>query len=265
MGRNGVVVAVAVVLLVSGCLGLSGDETTPEPAGESPTATPTATDGSTPTPAGTAGSEPTVPEGWSQSGIEDPDAALQSHYSAVLGGQSATVRYQNSVLESDGARGQNTTLSTTLEPATQRMHVRIDGQASSLEVFFTERTLTQWDVANQSVLDRSEMGYPRAVRSADIRYLKSQLLLYKLTRTDTIERDGTTVFVYNVSGVYTNAASQTFGIVKSGSGRVHVGADGRVRQIETTVTYTNGTVAYRYAHTDIGETTVETPDWIRRS
>ena len=262
MSRNGAVVAIAILLLVSGCLGLSGGETTPEPASESPAPTPTPTDGPTPTPGGTdTAAEPPLPEGWSESGVEDPDAALRSHYGAVLGGPSATVQYRNGVLESDGGRGGNSTLGVTLEPAAQRMYVRIDEEASSLEVFYADGTLTQWDVENGSVAGRSEMEYQRAVQSADIRVLKSQLLLYRLQLTGTAERDGSPVFVYNVSDVYTNAASRTFGTARSGSGRVVVGANGRVRDIETTVTYTNGTVAYRYTHTDLGETAVETPDW----
>lgn len=260
MGRNGAVVAVAVLLLVSGCLGLSGGEATPEPTDVSPT--PTATDESTPTPTETAASEPTIPGGWSESGVEDPNAALQSHYSAVLDGPSTTVAYRNSVLESDQVPARNNTLGVALEPANQRMRVRIDGSASSLEVFYADGTLTQWNAENESVAGQSEMEYQRAVQSADIRVLKSQLLLYRLQMADTVERDGTTVFVYNVSGVYTNAASQTFGGVRSGSGRVLVGADGRVRDIDATITYTNGTVAYRYTHTDLGETTVETPGWM---
>jgi len=268
MDRTGVIAAVAIVLLVSGCLGLSGGDGTPDPTGASPaptpTPTPTPTERATSTPTGTAASEPTIPGGWSESGVEDPDAALQSHYSAVLSGPSATVQYRNSVLESDASAGENSSLDMTLDPAGRRMHVRIDGQASSLEVFYADGTLTQWDPENASVAGRSEIAYQRAVQSADIQLLKSNLLLYTLNLTETVERDGTTVFVYNVSGVQPNTVSRTYGAARSGSGRVLVGADGRVRVIETTVTYTNATVAYRYAHTDLGETTVETPAWASR-
>ena len=251
--------AVVLAVLVSGCLGLSGGEATPTPTVESPTPTPQAT----PTPTDTPSAEPTHPEGWSEAGIEDPNVALQSHYSAVLEGPSATVTYENRVLESAAAPGSNTTLGVALDPPAQRMHARIDAPANSLEAFYADGTLTQWDVASQSVRNRTELAYPRAVQSADIRILKSQLLLYDLEQTDTVQRDGTTVFVYNVTGVH-NAASQTFGIARSGSGRVAVSADGRVRDIETTVTYTNGTLAYRYRHTDFGGTTVETPEWAKQ-
>ncbi len=259
MRRQGAVAAVVLVLLVSGCLGLSGGEATPTPT-ESPAPTPTPE--ATPTPTDTPATEPTHPEGWSESGIEDPNAALRSHYSAVLEGPSATVAYESRVIESEAAPGRNTSLDVALNPPARRMNVRIDAPTNSLEVFYAGGTLTQWDVGSQSVRNQTEIGYPSAVQAADARVLKSQLLLYELEQTDTVQRDGTTVFVYNVSGVFTNAASRTYGIARSGSGRVAVSADGRVRDIETTVTYTNGTLAYRYTHTRLGETTVETPEWL---
>ena len=97
----------------------------------------------------------------------------------------------------------------------------------------------------------------------DNRDLTSQLLLYRLESNRTVTRNGTTARVYDVVGVYDNAVSGSYGSATAASGRVIVGERGRILELETTVTYERGTLTYRYAHTRLGETSVEPPEWRR--
>ncbi|MEF8857264.1 MAG: hypothetical protein V5A16_07590, partial [Haloplanus sp.] len=60
-----------------------------------------------------------------------------------------------------------------------------------------------------------------------------------------------------------NTISGRYGSAVDATGQVVVATDGRVLEIETTVTYTEGTLRYRYAQTRLGETDVETPEWLR--
>ena len=58
-----------------------------------------------------------------------------------------------------------------------------------------------------------------------------------------------------------DTVSNTYGTATGASGRVVGGENGRVFEVETTVTDTGGTVTYRYGHAAVGETEVERPAW----
>jgi hypothetical protein len=259
--------AVALLLLVAGCaaLGPGGAETT------QPTATATQTETATTTPTATATTDPPdsdrvrYPDGWSEAGIDDPDAALAAHYRATLAGPSATVTYRSRIRESTNDRGTNTTLAMQVDTASGQLYADLEGSDTHREAFFADGTLTQWSVENETVAARSSTTFSRAARSIDRSVLYSHLLLYTLERTGTVERSGTTALVYNVTGVPESTVSNTYGTATGASGRIVVGRDGRVFEIETTVTYTGGTVTYHYGHAAVGETTVERPAWVEES
>jgi len=257
---------VVVFVLLAGCAGFGpgGSDTsteTPAPTGAStPTPAPTTTPTATPTEAPETG-VPSYPNGWSATGVDDPNAALTAHYRAMLAGPSVTVTYRSRIREATNERAANTTLSMAVGTDTRRLYADIEGSQSSSESFFADGTLTQWNVENETVTDRSSARFIRVAQSIDQGVLTSHLILYTLRRNGTVERAGTTAFVYDVSGVQDNAMSQTYGTATDASGRIIVGESGRVFEVATTVTYTNGTVTYRYEHVGIGETTVETPTW----
>jgi len=256
------VVAVASLALVAGCAGFgAGDASTPTPTA-TPTQEPTPTATATP-PANdaTPSDGEQYPNGWSGTGVVDPDAALTGHYRATLTGPSATVSYRSRILETTANGTANTTLSMRIDPGVKRLYADINGSDTHREAFFSDGNLSQWSVENRTVVDRSPTEFTRAVQLIDQRVLKSHLLLYALERNGTVDRAGTTALVYSVTGVPNDTVSPTYGTATGASGRIVVGADGRVIEIETTVTYTEGTVTYHYGHTAIGETTVETPGW----
>lgn len=257
-------VAVAVVVVVAGCGGFASDET-PQPTTEpTPSATPTATPTQTPTE--TATSEPRrLPAGWSETGVENASVALDAHYRAVLTGPATTVTYRSRTVETTLDQPVNTSLDMEVDPGTKRLYASIAGKRNHREAYFADGTLTQWSVRNETVVSRSEARFVRVGQSVDRWVLKSQLLLYRLELNRTVERNGTTALVYDVTDVYDNAQSATWGVGKSGTGRIVVTESGRVLELETTVTYTKGTVRYHYAQTQLGETTVDAPAWLQET
>ena len=258
------IAAVALLVVVAGCAALGPGES----GTTQPTATATPTETATPPPTTTATPTPTdsdrvrYPDGWSVTGIDDPDAALAAHYRATLAGPSVTVTYRSRIRESTNDRGANTTLAMQDDTASGRLYADLDGSDTHREAFFADGTLSQWSVENETVVARSSTTFSRAARSIDRSVLYSHLLLYTLERTGTVERAGTTALVYNVTGVPDSTVSNTYGTATGASGRVVVGRDGRVFDVETTVTYTGGTVTYHYGHTAVGETAVERPGWM---
>lgn len=263
MTRTGLrIAAVALLVVVAGCaaFGPGGTETTQPTPTATETPAPTATE--TPTTTPTDADRVRYPDGWSASGIDDPDAALAAHYRATLTGPSVTVAYRSRVRESTDDRGTNTTLAMQADTDSERLYVDIEGSDTHREVFFADGTLSQWSVENETVADRSSTTFTRAVQSIDQGVLYSHLLLYTLERNGTVERSGTTALVYDVTGIPEGTVSNTYGTATEASGRIVVGQDGRVFEVETTVTYTGGTVTYHYGHSALGETAVERPGWM---
>jgi len=261
-------IAIALLVLVAGCggFGAGGSETPESTAG--PTVTKTAAPTASPTPASTgtiAPEQDRYPDGWSAAGIDDPDAALAAHYRATLTGPSVTVTYRSRVREATNERAANTTLSMRADTASRQLSADLDGSDTRREVFFADGTLTRWSPENETVVGRESTAFGLVAQSIDRRVLQSHLLLYTLERNGTVERAGTTALVYDVTGVPDSTVSGTYGTATGASGRIVVGQDGRVFEIETTVTYTDGTVTYYYGHTAVGETAVETPGWMERS
>jgi hypothetical protein len=204
----------------------------------------------------------TYPDGWSDTGVTDTQSALESHYRAVLTGPSATVQYRSRIVSAESDQAANTTMDMRLDTGGRRLSARIDGTERTREVFFADGTFRQWSVRNETVVGRSNATFVRAAQSIDNGVLRSQLLTYRLELNGTVTRGGTTALVYDVVGVYNNTRSGTYGTATAASGRVVVSERGRVVDLQTTVTYTRGTVAYRYSQTRIGGTEVPTPEWL---
>jgi hypothetical protein len=252
--------AVVLLVLLAGCAGFGGgaSDTTATPTG---TATTTATP--TPQPTDTAASDRRAyPDGWSASGVDDANAALTAHYRATLTGPSVTVTYRSRAVEGAVDRDANTTLSMRVATDSGRLYADLDGGDARREVFFADGTFTRWSPENETVVGRSSTTFVRVAQSVDRSVLQSHLLLYTLERNGTVERAGTTAYVYDVTGVPNATVSRTYGTATGASGRVVVGEDGRVFEIETTVSYTGGTATYHYGQTAVGETTVDRPGWM---
>ena len=177
-------------------------------------------------------------------------------------GPSATVQYRSRIVSAESDRAANTTMDMRLDTGDRRLSARIDGTERTREVFFADGTFRQWSVRNETVVGRANTTFVRAAQSIDNGVLRSQLLTYRLELNRTVTRSGTTALVYDVVGVYDNTRSGTYGTATAASGRVVVSERGRVIDLQTTVTYTRGTVAYRYSQTRIGGTEGSTPAWL---
>lgn len=252
-------VAVALLLVLSGCSGGGGNAT------PTPTTTPQSTPTDAPRSTQTDASRSTVqyPSGWTETGVDDTDAALRAHYTSVLRGPAATVTYESQVTEGEPKR--NTSLEMELDPASNRLYASVDGKESHREAYYADGTLTQWSVENETVVGESEVSFVRASQLADYQVLKSQLLTYTLALDRTVERGGTTAFVYEVTGVHDDTLSGAFGGAQSASGTIVVSETGRILELETTVTYAKATVTYRYTHQGLNGTDVTTPSWYRQA
>lgn len=249
-------VAVALLVVLAGCSG-GGSTATPTPA-PNPTTTPQST------PTASSSSQPvSLPPGWTETGVNDTDAALRAHYTAVLRGPATRVTYESRVAEGEPKR--NTSLEMELDPASNRLYASVDGKESHREAYYADGTLTQWSVENETVVGESEVSFVRASQLADYQVLKSQLLTYTLALDRTVERGGTTAFVYEVTGVHDDTLSGAFGGAQSASGTIVVSETGRILELETTVTYAKATVTYRYTHQGLNGTDVTTPSWYRQA
>lgn len=260
MDRHGVpTVAVLLVVLLAGCTGLSGSDSTPTPAVDA-NGQPAQTDTATPTQAASDGG--TYPAGWSETGIENRTVAFSSHYRAMLIGPSATVTFRSGVIEAQADGATNTTLRMQIDTGERRLYASLNGTTGHRENFFTNGTFSDWDAQNQTLVRQVDAPFIRVAQSIDNTLLKSQLLLYELQLEETTTWNGTPALIYNVTGVTNSSFSPTYGSATAASGHLVVSLRGRILDIDTTVTYTGGTVDYQYAHTRIGDTTVETPEWL---
>jgi len=259
--RGGITVVVALLVVTAGCAGfVSDDEGTPVATGtETGTSKPAATP-----PTASNPSDVSYPAGWNAAGV-NASAALRTHYTAFVTGPSTTVTYRSTVIESRGASPRNTTLDMRLDTTDRRLHAVIEGKANHRAAYFADGTLSRWDVRNETLIGQSDARFVRVAQSMDSRVLHSQLLLYDLEFERTGRRQGTTALVYNVTGAYSNTVSGTYGSVENATGHVVVSTDGRILEIETTVTYAKGVLRYHYAQTRLGETAVKAPDWFQRA
>ena len=130
-------------------------------------------------------------------------------------------------------------------------------------VFFGDGTLSQWDVRNETLVGQSNARFEGVAQSIDRGVLYSHLLLYDIEFERTVRRQGRTALVYDVTDAYNRTISNTYGTATDATGHVVVAADGRVLEIETTVTYSKGTLRYHYTHRRLGETDVMRPGWLR--
>jgi len=252
MDRRGWLTILLVALVATaGCSGGTSTDETPEP-------TPTAATTPTAAPVEATG----YPPGWTATSV-NASAARRSHYVAVLSGPSATVTYRSVVVESNGGPRRNTTLDMRLDPVDRRLYASIDGKTNHRAVFFGDGTLSQWDVRNETLVGQSNARFEGVAQSIDRGVLYSHLLLYDVEFERTVRRQGRTALVYDVTDAYNRTISNTYGTATDATGHVVVAADGRVLEIETTVTYSKGTLRYHYTHRRLGETDVMRPGWLR--
>jgi hypothetical protein len=251
-------IALVVLVATAGCAGFASGGETPNRA----TATATATPSDTPTAAPVEATG--YPAGWTATSV-NASVARRSHYAAVLRGPSATVTYRSAVIESSDGSSRNTTLEMRLDTSNRRLYASIDGKTNHRAVFFRDGTLSQWDVRNETLVGRSNARFAGVAQSIDRGVLYSHLLLYDIEFERTVRRQGRTALVYNVTDAYNDTVSNTYGAATDATGHVVVATDGRVLEIETTVTYAKGTLRYRYAHRQLGETDVTRPEWLRNT
>lgn len=243
--RSTVVASLVVVVLLAGCSGLVGDAGGPDSPEEFEHA-----------------------EGFSADGVEDGEAAARSYREALTNRSSFTVVYHHDVT-SDG------------EVVTYEVvySVDVDGEAAyhSVEVP-SEDYLREDYFGDDRQFTRVDRGGDEQTASGDSEFAPEQLtgveavsrLLSNETDygTSVADRDGTPVVVYETGGE--ENASAVFAIepenVSSFDAEFAVDADGLVRDASYELVYagengTEQTVTLDFEVRDVGETTVERPEW----
>lgn len=239
------VLVVATMLVLAGCGG--GGNATGTPTTETPTAT------ETPTPTPTT-STVAYPDGMSRDGFENATLFLETHREAMTTGPSYAVRMDVT------AGSQTQTLRTSTDPESERIRSQTDRNGElDYDIYYANGTQYVRQVGDAD----SAYGTTNAtVRSATEGLNGGQFLttvvLLDLEATDVTADGEQTIVTYDVLG----PRSSSEGIAEA-DGTVRMNTDGRLISFEYDLVSSEGQeVSVTWELTDVGQTTVEEPDWL---
>jgi len=258
--RSTVAVAlVAVVVLLAGCSAVLDDG--------NGTGNGSVTDGEAPSDP----SEFDYADGYGPDGVTDPQAAVESHNSGLIGSGSYTGTYRSDVETDDQSVQLNVTsrVDFDAEQGYQRSEVVTQGSTSTVEVYRgSDMRYRRSQARNQSRTRSSELAFAAEDLTTvePVRPLLTNVSGYDASIE---ERNGRTLVVYETSGG--GDIDSFYGInesaeVSSFSGQFAVDSDGIVRSASYELTYQveneQRALQVEYAVSDVGETTVERPGWV---
>lgn len=243
-------VALAVVVLLAGCQfgGPGPQEQSPDGTQASPFA------------------DDQGPPGMAASGVTDADALLSAHAS-TLNGTSATVDIAFRLTVN--GTGQNVSLRGKSVPDSDRGWMQVVLQNGEGTYYTVGDTTYYREIVNGSVdygtTDQVSAVPERPRFGADQR-IRTAVESAEWEWVDTVDRDGRTLYEFTATSVDPPNVNTTGETTVSSSGRLLVDATGVVHHVavSTTVETERGTVRYglEVAVNDIGETTIEEPNWL---
>ena len=210
-------------------------------------------------------------DGFSPNGVTDGQQALESHQSALEARGSYTGTYSYDVRASDG----NSTLDVEnrvdfeSQQGYQRFDVDSPAYSGWVESYYEDDTRYRRSEigGERSNVSVEEQNFTTAelTSTGPIRPLLSDVSSYEVS---TEQRDGTTVAVYERSG--TEGIDSFYNVdesadISSFSATFAVDSEGVIRSASYDITYTTEgeeqTVTMEFELSDLGETSVERPDW----
>lgn len=265
--RHVAVLSLALLLVVSGCSGLLSGDATPADGGE-------ATSTATPAPATPTPVPFTYPDGYSETGVTDSEAAAGAHTDGILSHDSFTVSYRAAV--------QTPNRSVQVD-FTQQVNT-VERRAHLVSAVTGGTNIAQY-YANDTVYVRSESP---STNQTSYTSRQQTLNLEEFTGTQfvapavanasygeaaVVERDGETLVRYeareltNATGLLGSDTSTEN--VTSFSATLLVDEDGVVRRVEyrATVDRPGGerTLEVVVEVSELDSTTVQRPDWVNRA
>lgn len=249
-GRNfglvfGVILLVTGLAMIvpGGPIGFDADDGTPTPTHVSPTETVTLPPTQVQPTEIVTPSVGSYPQGFDESGFTDPESAISAHFRA-LKKQSFT-----SVLT---ANREDATMKVEIEadPETRRVH-KVWWNNGSIE------SELYYDSGSVAVRTPGDQGFDSDVPSyVAAAYLEGQLDWFtysNLSNRQVHRQQGRTVISYFVTSTREDRYHE---------GELTITANGLVVQYNLRVETGQGEVFVQYRTTDLGETTVEEPDWV---
>lgn len=242
------VIAVAAMLALAGCGAGGGGDGGPATATETPTETATPT----PTPETVE-----YPEGLSEDGFENATLFLERHRGALTSGPSYAVQMDVTV----GSETQ--TLRASTDPETERIRSQTDrGGELDYDIYYANGTqyIRQVGDGNDNY-GTTNATFRSAAEGLNGGQFLTTVVLLNLSATDVTTEDGQTVVTYEILG----PRSSSEGIAEA-DGTVRVSTDGRLVSFEYDLVSDDGReVSVTWERTDVGEATVDEPDWLNQA
>jgi len=273
MRQSLLVLAVAAMLVLAGCSGTGGSD--PEAsAGEAP--------GATETPADQP--EATISDPTELSGVSEDDVnatALFVSHARTLANESSYATSDTYRIEERGSDNESvTTKRLRSSRSQQRSLYAIDRRSAVGEGTRTDNRTTYWLVEDGSatVYNRYESdgsvsyetdddpyrNFTTFYRQSSVYDQTTLLFNFELSYDGTVDRDGRTLFRFTADSFA--EGSSFVGNATDPSATVLVDGNGIVRSAEWNVDVTRDgrsvTITYSYQVDDVGDTSVEEPDWL---
>lgn len=269
MRRRAAVFLLVALVALAGCSLPTGDitrdtETPVDDGSDEPTASPTP--------------EFSYPAGYSDAGVENVTRALENHRSTLAGASGFQVVYSAAV--EGGDRSSVVTYDVRAEPPSERALLRFNVTSGDVAGGY----LQYYDNGTMYVASRQpgseNVTYSNASQSYSADQFSGAGWLFRPVLANVtfgssrvVARDGERVVEYT-EGSLRDSGTLPTGRLQSGnvtefSATMVVGPEGYVRSLEYRATVVDGGTERRLSVTiqvtDVGETTVEHPDWVDRA
>lgn len=268
MRRRAAALLVVALVALAGCSLPSGDLTRDT---ETPT---TGDDGPTPSPTPAF----SYPAGYSEAGVENVSRALESHRSTLADSSGFQLVYSAAIDGSD--RSSVVTYDVRAEPPSERALLRFNVTSRNVEGYYEQYYAdgTMHVASRQPGSDNTSYSNTSQSYSAD-QFAGANWLLRPVLENVSFEssrvvtRDGDRVVEFG-DGHLRESGELPTGSLQSGdvtefSATMVVGPDGHVRSLEYRATVVDGdderALSVSIRTTDVGETTVQRPEWVDRT